>query len=100
MTWNDLRAGEIEGKMFRTWSVSGKCRNVEFCLQSTDNTGMTFRKQNGKLQRLPRAAAENVLEHWERYKSGEVSRAELAVNNFSTSYLFGVLRSLDVPSNR
>ena len=95
MTWNDLRASDIDGKMFRTWSATGKAHNVEFCLQSTDNTGMTFRKQNGKLQRLPRPAAENVLEHWDQYKSGLVSRAELAVNNFSTSYLFGVLHSFD-----
>lgn len=96
--WNEIKGSQIEGKVFYTWSSSGKARNVDFTVDCIDEMGITFRKQNGKMQRVPRVAAENVIENWDRYKEGQISRAELSVNNFSTSYLFGLLHGLDIDS--
>jgi hypothetical protein len=94
-TWDQIRARQLEGKVMCTWSASGKSQNVEFTVDSIDETGLTFRKQNGKLQRVSREAAQNVLDNWDRYKNGEIERAELAAANFSTSYLFGLLREME-----
>ena len=94
-TWDQIRERQLEGKVLCTWSVSGKSRNVEFTVESMDEAGITFRKQNGKLQRVTRGATQNVLDNWDRYKSGQIERAELAATNFSTSYLFGLLRKME-----
>ncbi len=95
MTWDEIASKQPEGRVFCTWSRSGKARNVDYTIDCVDDTGITFRKQNGKTQRVSRVAAENVFENWARYKQGEVTRAELAVSNFSTSYLFGMLKGLE-----
>jgi len=89
MTWNEIVASQVEGKTFHAWSVSGKARNVDYTVDSLDEKGVAFRKQNGKLQKVNRSCAETVIENWERYKAGEVTRADLAIKNFSTSYLLG-----------
>ncbi len=97
-SWADIIARQIEGKVFHTWSSSGKALNLEFSVECIDTKRITFRKQNGKLQHLPRAAAESILENWDQHKEGRVSRKELSADNRATSYMLGLLKGLEALS--
>src|SRR5882757_6679512 len=82
-----------------TYSPSGRARNLEFTVAHISKEGITFRKQNGKEQTARENEIAFVCENWERVKSGEVKRAELARKSFNTSYLFGLFHFIEREMN-
>ena len=44
---------------------------------------------------MARTEVDLVLDNWAKYKKGEVERSQLARQSFNTSYLFGILKSLE-----
>lgn len=91
----ELLNKQLQGKVFNTWSPTGKAQNLEFTVISVDNEKIVFQRKEFDKRPLYRAAAEHFFENWDSYKQRNISRKELGRNNFNTSYLSGIINKLE-----
>lgn len=87
-----LNAGDV----IPNWSVSGKIRTKEFKIVEITQDSISYDSFTAKsIQKVSKAQFEQVFNVWDKYKNGNITRAELRNNNNKTSYIIATIRYLE-----
>ncbi len=78
------------------WSVSGNIRTKEFKISEIMQDSISYDSPTAEnIQKVSKTQFEEVFDVWDKYKNGNITRAELRNNNNKTTYIIATIRYLE-----